>query len=187
VPPGLFAAVVAKPIRDLQFAATMAQVLLGPKAPPSAVPLSQTSSVAFALTHPLRLLAVDDNPVNRKVIGATLTSLGYAPVVADDALTALAHLREKPFDLVFMDVNMPDVDGHEATRRLRAGEAGELNRRTRVVALTAGALPEERAACLAAGMDDYLAKPVPRALLLEKLVEAAQLRGTTPADRSGDQ
>jgi CheY-like chemotaxis protein len=76
---------------------------------------------------------------------------------------------------VFMDVQMPDMDGHEVTRRLRSGAAGERNRHTRVVALTAGALAEERAACLAAGMDDFIAKPVPRALLLEKLTEAAQL------------
>jgi PAS domain S-box-containing protein len=175
-PPGLFAAVIPKPLRNLQFASAVAQALLGPKLgrqEPSALP----SSVApgFALAHPLRLLVVDDNPVNLKVITATLASLGYQSVAFNNAAAALDRLRAEEFDLVLMDVQMPELDGHEATRRLRAGAAGELNRRTRVVALTAGALAEERAACLTAGMDDFIAKPVPRAVLLEKLAEAAQL------------
>jgi PAS domain S-box-containing protein len=173
-PPGLFAAVIPKPLRNLQFASAVAQVLLGPKAPRpvSAVTVNGASS-AFALGHPLRLLVVDDNPVNLKVITATLVSLGYQPAACNHAAVALDRLREEAFDLVLMDVQMPDLDGHEATRQLRSGVAGELNRHTRVVALTAGALDEERAACLAAGMDDFIAKPVPRALLLEKLTEAA--------------
>jgi PAS domain S-box-containing protein len=187
-PPGLFAAVILKPLRNLQFVSAVAQVLLGPKAPRAAPAAALNGAPpGFALAHPLRVLVVDDNPVNLKVIMATLISVGYLPTACNQAAAALDHLREETFDLVLMDVQMPDMDGHEATRRLRAGAAGELNRHTRVIALTAGALDEERAACLAAGMDDYLAKPVPRALLLEKLVEAAQLRGTTAADNSGNQ
>ncbi|MBI2517228.1 MAG: response regulator [Opitutae bacterium] len=169
-PPGLFAAVISKPLRNLQFASTVAQTLRGRKpGAPESKPESANAAAAFARAHPLRLLVVDDNPVNPKVITATLTALGYQPAAYNNASAALDRLREEKFDLVLMDVQMPGIDGHEATRRLRQGQAGELNRATRVVALTAGALAEERAACLAAGMDDYMAKPVPRAELLEKL------------------
>jgi CheY-like chemotaxis protein len=175
-PPGLFAAVIPKPLRNLQFASAVAQVLLGPKAPRAAPTATVNGArTGFALAHPLRVLVVDDNPVNLKVITATLVSVGYQPVACDRAAAALDLMCEKNFDLVLMDVQMPEMDGHEATRRLRAGAAGELNRHTRVIALTAGALDEERAACLAAGMDDFIAKPVPRALLLEKLADTAQL------------
>jgi CheY-like chemotaxis protein len=79
-------------------------------------------------------------------------------------MAALDRLREEEFDLRLMDVQMPDMDGHEATRRLRSGAAGELNRRMRVVALTAGALAEECVACLAAGMNDFILRPLPAAI-----------------------
>ncbi|HVU22647.1 MAG TPA: response regulator [Opitutus sp.] len=173
-PPGLFAAIVAKPIRNVQFAAVVAQALAGPGRARGDAPAAQTGGThaGFALDHPLRIVVVDDNPVNLRVITATLKALGYAPTAFADAAAALARLAEERFDLILMDVQMPDLDGHEATRRLRSGAAGELNRRTRVIALTAGALAEERVACLAAGMDDFMAKPVPRQVLLEKLAEA---------------
>jgi PAS domain S-box-containing protein len=176
IPSDMFAAVVCKPLRNLQFASAAAQALLGPKSPPpeSAGRVSAPPA-AFAREHPLRILVVDDNAVNLKVITATLVSLGYESAAFNNAAAALDRLGAEEFDLVLMDVQMPDMDGHEATRRLRSGAAGELNRRTRIVALTAGAFEDERAACLAAGMDDFMAKPVPRNVLLEKLTEAAQM------------
>ncbi|HTJ79273.1 MAG TPA: response regulator [Rariglobus sp.] len=176
-PPGLFTAILPKPIRNLQFASIAAQALRDPAALRRPPPTAEMGPVPgeFAAAHPLRLLVVDDNPVNLKVIAATLGVLGYAPAAFANAAAALERLRTDKFDLVLMDVQMPEIDGHEATRRLRAGAAGELNRGTRVIALTAGALDEERAACLAAGMDDFIAKPVPRSVLLEKLTSASNL------------
>ncbi|HWA85068.1 MAG TPA: response regulator [Opitutus sp.] len=173
-PPGLFAAIVAKPIRNVQFAAVVAQALAGPaRARPEAKPVGTPGTQpGFAIEHPLRIVVVDDNPVNLRVITATLKALGYAPEPFNGATAALERLAAEKFDLILMDVQMPEIDGHEATRRLRSGAAGEMNRRTRVIALTAGALAEERAACLAAGMDDFMAKPVPRQVLLEKLADA---------------
>ncbi|HVZ64110.1 MAG TPA: response regulator [Opitutaceae bacterium] len=175
-PPGLFAAIIVKPIRNRKFLLAVTRTLEGeraesarstgaPSAAPAAPPLGQS--------HPLRILAVDDNPVNLKVISMTLAALGYTPAVADGGARALERLRAEPFDLVLMDVQMPEIDGHEATRRLRAGEAGPLNRHARVLALTAGVTAEEREACRAAGMDDFAAKPVSRAVLVEKLTAAA--------------
>ncbi len=165
---GLFDTVLLKPVRHQPFAAAAARALHREE-PAPAVPVVAAPTPAFAAAHPLRIAVVDDNAVNRKVIDATLRSYGYAPVVFNDAPSALARLRDEAFDLVLMDVQMPGMDGLEATRSLRRGDAGELNRRTRVVALTAGAMAEERAACMDAGMDDFIAKPVSRAELLEKL------------------
>ena len=171
--PGLFSAVVLKPVRNLAFLCTLRRVLRGEAPAREAVPAPAVQAPPFARDHPLRILAVDDNPVNLKVISAMLTALGYAPAVTDSAVKALVKLRAEPFDFVLMDVQMPELDGHEATRRLRAGEAGELNRRTRVIALTAGTMREEREACRIAGMDDFLAKPIARPLLQEKLMAAS--------------
>ncbi len=173
--PGLFAATVAKPIRNWQFATTAARVLLGQTAPArdeAKTPPPAEKAPPFGSLHPLRILAVDDNPVNLKVISITLTTLGYAPVVTDNAATALERLRSEKFDLVLMDVQMPEMDGHEATRRLRRGDAGAFNQHVRVLALTAGAMAEEQQACRDAGMDDFIAKPLSRTVLLQKLKEA---------------
>jgi CheY-like chemotaxis protein len=170
----LFAAVATKPIRNVQFASSAAEALLGTRAPwPVAAAKPAREGPEFARAHPLRILVVDDNAVNLRVMKATLTSIGYAPTLVSDGKTALATLGAEKFDLVLMDVQMPEIDGHEATRRLRDGTAGELNRDCRVVALTAGALEEERDACFAAGMNDFLTKPVSRPELLRQLADAA--------------
>jgi CheY-like chemotaxis protein len=182
----LFEAVLLKPIRSQSFAAAAARALLQHQfgaAPAS--PLPPAVGAAFAQAHPLHIAVVDDNPVNLKVIAATLRSFGYTPALFNDAATALARLGEEKFDLVLMDVQMPELDGHEATRRLRAGAAGELNRALHVVALTAGAMAEERAACLAAGMDDFMPKPVSRTELMEKLAAAARKSSRSLAANAG--
>lgn len=108
-----------------------------------------------------------------------LTSLGYAPVTVDRASRALEHLRHEPFDLVLMDVQMPELDGLEATRRLRRGDAGDLNRTVYVIALTAGATEGERQACQEAGMSEFISKPITRPVLLDRLAAAF---ASKPAD-----
>lgn len=169
-PPHLFGAIVTKPVRIRKFVATVVRVLNGGLAAPEPVrssPIGDTRN--FALQHPLRLLVVDDNPVNLKVISMMLTSFGYAPTLVDGGRKALERLQIEPFDLVLMDVQMPEIDGLEVTRRLRRGDVGPLNQTTRVLALTAGATPEERNHCLTSGMDDFVTKPVSKATLLDKL------------------
>jgi CheY-like chemotaxis protein len=170
-PEGLFAAVVTKPLRNLQFVSLLARLF----SPDHAAPIRATTTTAtktqtnFAIEHPLEILVVEDNAVNLRVITAMLKTLGYVPAAAGDGAEALVTLGARRFDLVLMDVQMPVLDGFAATRQLRAGEAGELNRRVRVVALTANAANEDREACLAAGMDDFLSKPIQRPGLLEML------------------
>ena len=109
--------------------------------------------------------------MNLRLVTAMLKALGYTPATAGDGAEALVMLAGQPFDLVLIDVQMPVLDGFGATRQLRAGAAGEINRRTRVVALTANAASEDRDACLAAGMDDFLSKPIQRVPLLEMLAK----------------
>lgn len=120
----------------------------------------------------LRVLVVEDNAVNRTVITGMLNQLGIRPRVACNGLEALELLAapEGELDLVLMDCEMPELDGYETTRRLRVLERERQRRHLPVVALTAHALPEDRARCLRAGMDDYLTKPVMLEALATRLV-----------------
>ena len=107
------------------------------------------------------VLLVEDNPVNALVAEATLGRLGLQITHAENGREALALLRhaDRPFDLVLMDLQMPEVDGMEATRQLRRWEHEQRLAPIPVVALTANALSNDRAQCLSAGMDDHLPKP----------------------------
>src|SRR5207244_975539 len=106
----------------------------------------------------LRILLAEDNPMNQKVALRLLERLGYTATVAGNGLEALAALERQPYDVVLMDVQMPELDGLDATRRIRERWPAETG--PRIVAMTANALPEDREACFAAGMDDYVAKPI---------------------------
>jgi CheY-like chemotaxis protein len=120
------------------------------------------------------VLVTDDNPVNLKVVTRMLQKLGYAPAVAADGAECLAALRHQPFDVVFMDIEMPGMDGPTATRALRA----ELppDRQPVVVALTAHAFVTDRENFLAAGMDAHLAKPVRLGDLTGTLARVSELQ-----------
>jgi len=127
-----------------------------------------------AITPGLRVLLVEDNLVNQEVARATLELLGCKVRVADGGSQAVAATQTESFDIVLMDCQMPEVDGYEATRRIRLLEAAQsarerIEKRVPIVALTANAMRGDREECLAAGMDDYLSKPLVREELLEVL------------------
>lgn len=109
---------------------------------------------------PLHVLLAEDTPANTVIAQAFLRRLGHTNLHAANGQEALERLRQERFDLVLMDVEMPVMDGLEATRRLRAGEAGELNRFVPVLAMTAHALASFREKCAEAGMNGFVAKPV---------------------------
>ncbi|MDW8325760.1 MAG: GAF domain-containing protein [Anaerolineales bacterium] len=134
--------------------ATDASAALRPE--PVAGP-AQAEDVSPEPPQPARILVVEDNDVNRHIILLMLKQLGYAAEIAVNGREALQAVQRQPFDLIFMDVQMPEMDGLEATRRIRA----ELppNAQPYIVALTANALLSDREHCLAAGMNDYLSKP----------------------------
>ncbi len=105
-----------------------------------------------------RVLLVDDNGVNRLLAARLLEKLGCDVTVAASGLDALEQARRLMFDLIIMDCQMPEVDGYQATQRIRSQEGNSS--RTPIVAVTAHAMPGDRERCLQAGMDDYFSKPV---------------------------
>ena len=126
----------------------------------------------------LRILLADDNPTNRYVATSMIESFGHQIVAVGDGAQALAQVQESSFDLVLMDVQMPEMDGYEATAQIRSHEAGG-DSRLPIIGLTANAMKGDREACLAAGMDDYVAKPVRWETLKEAIVRVGVV-GSTP-------
>jgi len=115
-----------------------------------------------------RILLAEDNSVNRKVAFRMLEKAGFGVVEASSAIEAIALLRRQKIDLVLMDVQMPEMDGMEATQRIRKGIAG-IDPAIPIVALTAHTLTGDRERCIAAGMDDYISKPLTAELLLNTI------------------
>lgn len=113
----------------------------------------------MATRHPLRLLLAEDNAVNQKVALRMLGKLGYRADLAGNGIEVLQALERQQYDLVLMDVVMPEMDGLEATRRIRQIDRPGV-KQPRIVAMTANAMPGDRELCVGAGMDDYIAKPI---------------------------
>lgn len=170
-------AVVHKPLRDGVLFSTLGRLLnrLSEAAPVQEA--AETPGSAVALGRALRLLVVEDNAVNQQVALGVLRRLDHTVDVAGDGIEALEAVRQRPYDIIFMDVRMPRMDGLEATRRIRqlAGPAA----RTPIVAMTAGAMQGDEAGCLEAGMDGFLAKPIDRRKLYETLERFA---GPSPTE-----
>jgi len=118
---------------------------------------------------PFHLLLVEDNVINQHVALGLLEDMGYGADVADNGAAAIEMLREasddKPYQFIFMDCQMPVLDGYEATAKIRSGDAGEHYRDIPIVAMTANAMAGDRKKCLEAGMNDYIAKPIDPDLL----------------------
>jgi CheY-like chemotaxis protein len=143
----------------------------------------QSATDPSADDRPLRVLVVDDHDINRRAVELILAPLGCDTSTAADGLLALAQCETAIFDVVFMDVRMPELDGRETTRRLRAG--GGPNAGVPVIAVTADTAPEDIAACLAAGMNYFVSKPLTPSTLLgalqEVLADASPEQAGSPA------
>jgi signal transduction histidine kinase/DNA-binding response OmpR family regulator len=166
---GEFAVQLAKPLKPSQLYDALLTIFSERAGVPEPVPeVDAVDAVEASVARsPLRILLAEDNAVNRKVALALLDRLGYQADVAGNGIEALAALERQPYDVVLMDVQMPEMDGLDATRRIR--ERWPPETRPRIVALTANALVEDREACFAAGMDDYVAKPIRPEALAEAL------------------
>jgi PAS domain S-box-containing protein len=176
-----FAVQLAKPVKASQLynalVKALAEHLLEPRAD------APRPDAVKAATSSLRILLAEDNAVNQKVALRLLAQLGYRADVAPNGLEALEALERQTYDVVLMDVQMPELDGLDASRRIRERWPEQV--RPRIIAMTANAMREDREACFAAGMDDYLAKPI-RPVDLRQALNRVRPLGQTPADARSD-
>ena len=150
-----FAVNLTKPIKPSQLYDALMDVF--GQQPAFAVSVPATERAAPPVPGALRILVAEDNAVNQQLAVLLLQKLGYRADVAGDGVEALEALERQPYDVVLMDVQMPEMDGLEATRRIHQRWAAE---RPYIVAVTANAMEGDREACIAAGMDDYISKPI---------------------------
>lgn len=167
---GLFAAYLAKPLRQSQLFDTLVTLFAPVTTPkPQAQPSDKPKiDPEMATRHPLRILLAEDNLVNQKLAIRLLEQMGYRVDLASNGVEALESVARQTYDVVLMDVQMPEMDGLEASRRVNADYLAES--RPRIIAMTANAMQGDREMCLAAGMDDYIAKPIRVAHLIEALL-----------------
>jgi signal transduction histidine kinase/BarA-like signal transduction histidine kinase len=149
---------VHKPIRPAQLLETLCRAMSIQLQREKRAPVSPALDPNLARRLPMRLLLADDNPINQKVGLSVLHKLGYRADVANNGLEVLKALEQKVYDLLFLDVQMPEMDGLEAARQIC--ERWSPERRPAIIAMTGNALMGDREKCLAAGMDDYISKPV---------------------------
>ena len=174
---------ITKPVKQSHLYSVLADTM-SPHArptPPPAVP--QAPRPDSTEVPPLRVLLAEDNPVNQKVATRMLSNLGLETQVAKNGLEALAALEQSQFDVVLMDIMMPELDGLEATKRIIAQHPPE--KRPKIIALTANAMRGDREACLKAGMDDYLAKPLRVDELTEVLERCHRIGERSPVGAAG--
>ncbi len=155
---------LTKPVRGQALRSTLCELLSAAPPPPSKE--NETPEPPL-IKQPLRILVVEDNKVNQRVTLRILDKLGYEADLACDGIEAIDTAQQRPYDLILMDIQMPQMDGLEATRILREKLPGE--NRPKIVGLSAHAMNENRTAAVAAGMDGYLHKPV-RTAELKKLL-----------------
>jgi PAS domain S-box-containing protein len=162
-----FVGYLHKPIKQSQLYNALVKALSPPLDDIAQKIMTQTNEVPLAQTVPLRILLAEDNVVNQKVALSILQKLGYRADVAANGLEVLESLTRQSYDVVLMDVQMPEMDGLETTRHI-CSEWPEAQR-PYIIAMTANAMQGDRAACLDAGMDHYLSKPIRLPALIEAL------------------
>ncbi|MCZ4315452.1 GAF domain-containing protein [Comamonadaceae bacterium G21597-S1] len=175
---GLFSAYMGKPLRQSQLFDTLVGILgEGEKAPkPVAAPVKPTIDGELAKRHPMRILLAEDNVVNQKLALRLLQQMGYRADLASNGKEALECVARQVYDVILMDVQMPEMDGLEASRRIVA--QWPADKRPRIIAMTANAMQGDREDCLAAGMDDYVTKPIRVDALVEALLGAPVRTGS---------
>jgi CheY-like chemotaxis protein/HPt (histidine-containing phosphotransfer) domain-containing protein len=176
----VFDACLTKPVKPLQLEEALLRVCAPATTAPR--PASVVSSPAvpsmdtqLAKRFPFKILVADDNPINLKVACRLLSQMGYKTEVANNGEEALQAVGQQVFDLVFMDLQMPQLDGLEATRRIRQRQTAtprdpRYDRKIIIIAMTANAMPGDREKCLGAGMDEYIPKPI-QPVKIQTLIE----------------
>jgi signal transduction histidine kinase/CheY-like chemotaxis protein len=165
----LFDAYLHKPLRQSQLFDTLVSLLSDTVLPRRVLPPRAHLAAGMADQNPLRILLVEDNAVNQKLALRLLSQMGYRADVAGNGIEAIESLERQDYDVVLMDVQMPEMDGLDAARHITARWPAE--QRPRIVAMTANAMQGDRDECLAAGMDDYLTKPIRVEALVQALMQ----------------
>jgi PAS domain S-box-containing protein len=177
-----FAAFLNKPIKQSQLYSVLVRTLGGV---PTKIKSRRSQGVKLdsqmALRLPRRILVAEDNLVNQLLAVRLLQRMGYRADVVGDGLEALEALHRQPYDLVFMDVQMPHMDGLEATQRIC--QTWDAATRPRIIAMTANAMESDRQECLNAGMDDYISKPI-RVDELVRVLNQSQPKEKTPTNQA---
>jgi CheY-like chemotaxis protein/HPt (histidine-containing phosphotransfer) domain-containing protein len=186
-----FSAYLTKPVKQSQLYDCLATVI-GATAPEAATPevvLVTRHTISEARRLKVRVLLVEDNLTNQQVALRILEKLGFRTDAVSNGREAIRVLETIPYDVVFMDVQMPVMDGFEATRAIRSGRSKVLNPKIPIIAMTAHAMKGDRERCLQAGMDDYIPKPIaPKALTaaLDKwLDQSPKQSNAIPAAQAG--
>jgi CheY-like chemotaxis protein len=162
----LFAAILTKPVRRKDLLNAIAGLFGNPALQSIQKKPDQKLSVLFAQTFPLNILIAEDNEVNQVLISMVMEKLGYCHTLVSNGKEAIESVQQRQYDLILMDMQMPVVDGLDATKIIRGLDILQPV----IVALTANAMKEDKALCFAAGMDDYITKPIQ----LEKLMHALE-------------
>ncbi len=164
---GLFAALMHKPLRQSQLFETLSKVLGASQAKRPSGSSVPKLEAGLAERHPLKILLAEDNAVNQKLALRLLAQMGYRADVAANGIEAIEALQRQHYDLVLMDVQMPELDGLQASMEIRRRWPQQG---PRIVAMTANAMQGDRDSCLQAGMDDYVSKPIRVPALVEALL-----------------
>jgi CheY-like chemotaxis protein len=165
---GLFNAILTKPVKQqILYKNILGQLRAAGKPAQEELVEKKKLSDTFSKEHPLNILVAEDNPVNQKLAERVLSKLGYAPDMAVNGNEVLSSMSRKNYDIILMDVQMPEMDGLEATRQIRNLSGTQPV----IIAMTANAMQGDREMCLAAGMDDYISKPIK----LENLVSLIEM------------
>jgi signal transduction histidine kinase/DNA-binding response OmpR family regulator len=163
-----------KPVRRSSFLACMMALIEGSRHITARRGTGSNGPAVFADGASLRILLAEDNQVNQMLVTAILARAGARADIAGNGLEAIEAMRSRPYDIVLMDMRMPDLDGLEATRRIR--ELGGAPSQVPIVALTANATQEDRRRCLEAGMNDFMAKPIDANDLIQKIALHAKVK-----------
>lgn len=172
--PELFVSLLTKPVKQTQLYKII-QLQLKEKEKEEVKVIEEKPTTVlndhFAISNPLQILLAEDNLINQKLAIRILNKLGYNPDLANNGKEAVDMLNLRNYDLILMDILMPEMDGLEATRTIRSFSSHQ----PQIVAMTANAMPEDREACLNAGMDDYITKPIKFEILMEVLKKTAKV------------
>jgi PAS domain S-box-containing protein len=179
-----FAAFLSKPVKASQLYEALLTVFVSRPQRSLSARRPEKSKIVFdpelGRRHPLRILVAEDNSVNQKLVTTLLAKVGYRADVVGNGLEVLEAVERQTYDIILMDVQMPEMDGLEATRLICQNWPAAA--RPRIVALTANAMHSDREACLAAGMDDYLSKPIQADILIRVLQESQMRTGSVSGE-----